>query len=275
MLLLALCVAVASLPAQVESGPTSRPQGPTIPADTEIKTTASGLKYSVLKAGAPNGEMPQVNDRVKVHYTGWLTDGTIFDSSVQRGQPAEFGVSQVIPGWTEGLQLMTPGARFKFTIPSELAYGARAQPKIPANSTLIFEVELLGVTKGPAPLPMPPFPGADGEGFTTTASGLKYKMLAEGEGTSPTKASTVTAHYAGWLADGKKFDASFPRGTPATFPLARVIPGWQEGVALMKPGAKYVFIIPPALGYQDRDVGGGLIPPNSTLIFHVELISVK
>lgn len=267
------CIMVASLPAQTDSGPASRPKRPTIPDDTEVKTTASGLKYCVLKAGAADGESPNVNDRVRVHYTGWLTDGTIFDSSVERGQPAEFGVSQVISGWTEGLQLMTQGSRFKFTIPAELAYGAQGRPQIPPNSTLIFEVELLSFTKGPTPLPLPPFPGADDTGYTKTDSGLKYKVLAEGEGTTPTKQNTVTVHYAGWLTDGKTFDASFTRGTPTTFPLGRVIQGWIEGVQLMKPGAKYVFFIPPELAYGPR--AQGPIPPNSTLIFHIELISVK
>lgn len=112
----------------------------------EVKTTASGLQYEVLKAGDANGKSPKDIDRVKVHYTGTLLDGTVFDSSVERGQPAEFGLRQVIKGWTEGLQLMKPGDKFKFFIPSALAYGDRQQgQKIKPYSTLIFEVELLEV----------------------------------------------------------------------------------------------------------------------------------
>ncbi|MDY0779855.1 FKBP-type peptidyl-prolyl cis-trans isomerase [Tenacibaculum sp. IB213877] len=109
-----------------------------------VITTESGLQYVVLKEG--NGEAPKATDRVKVHYHGTLLDGTVFDSSVDRGEPSEFGVSQVIKGWTEGLQLMKPGAKYKFFIPQELAYGAQQRgEKIKPFSALIFEVELLEV----------------------------------------------------------------------------------------------------------------------------------
>ncbi|PQJ19664.1 FKBP-type peptidyl-prolyl cis-trans isomerase [Tenacibaculum sp. SG-28] len=109
-----------------------------------VVTTASGLQYSVLKEG--EGEAPKESARVKVHYTGTLIDGTVFDSSVERNQPAEFGVTQVIKGWTEGLQLMKPGAKYKFFIPQELAYGyLQKGDKIKPFSTLVFEVELLEV----------------------------------------------------------------------------------------------------------------------------------
>jgi FKBP-type peptidyl-prolyl cis-trans isomerase len=109
-----------------------------------VRSTASGLQYKVLEPGS--GASPTDTNRVRVHYTGQLIDGTVFDSSVERGEPAEFGVTQVIAGWTEGLKLMQEGARFRFFIPSELGYGARAQgADIPANSTLIFDVELLEI----------------------------------------------------------------------------------------------------------------------------------
>lgn len=108
-----------------------------------VITTESGLQYEVLTAG--DGAMPKAEDTVKVHYHGTLADGTVFDSSVDRGEPAEFPLNRVIPGWTEGVQLMKVGSKFRFTIPSELAYGARATGKIKANSTLIFDVELLAI----------------------------------------------------------------------------------------------------------------------------------
>jgi FKBP-type peptidyl-prolyl cis-trans isomerase FklB len=110
-----------------------------------IITTASGLQYEVIKEGA--GENPKASSRVKVHYKGTLTDGTVFDSSIDRGKPAEFGVGQVIKGWTEGLQLMKPGAKYKFYIPQELAYGVNPRPgsKIKPFSALVFEVELLEI----------------------------------------------------------------------------------------------------------------------------------
>ncbi|MBK6835179.1 MAG: peptidylprolyl isomerase [Bacteroidetes bacterium] len=106
-----------------------------------------------------------------------------------------------------------------------------------------------------------------------TASGLAYITEKEGEGANPTASSSVTVHYTGTLLDGKKFDSSLDKGQPITFPLNRVIPGWTEGIQLMKKGGKIKLIIPPNLGYGSQNVGGGLIPPNSTLVFDVELIS--
>jgi len=108
-----------------------------------VTTTESGLQYEVLKQG--DGASPEAEDTVRVHYHGTLVDGTVFDSSVDRGQPAEFPLNRVIPGWTEGVQLMKVGSKFRFVIPSELAYGQRAQGQIKANSTLIFDVELLDI----------------------------------------------------------------------------------------------------------------------------------
>jgi FKBP-type peptidyl-prolyl cis-trans isomerase len=109
-----------------------------------VKVTASGLQYKVVKEG--NGPMPKDTDRVNVHYHGTLLDGTVFDSSVDRGKPLTFNLKGVIKGWTEGLQLMKVGSKFRFFIPSELAYGVRGGgPKIGPHATLIFDVELLGI----------------------------------------------------------------------------------------------------------------------------------
>ena len=114
-----------------------------------VSVTDSGLQYRVLQEGT--GVKPTTSDKVSVHYKGTLTDGTQFDSSYDRGQPATFGVTQVIKGWTEGLQLMAEGSKYEFVIPSELAYGAPGRPGIPPNSVLIFEVELLEVLKSGLP----------------------------------------------------------------------------------------------------------------------------
>lgn len=108
-----------------------------------VYTTKSGLKYRKIKEG--NGKKPKATDRVKVHYTGKLIDGTTFDSSVDRGQPITFGLGDVIPGWTEGLQLMDEGSKYMLYIPYNLGYGMRDMGNIPAGSTLVFEVELLEI----------------------------------------------------------------------------------------------------------------------------------
>ena len=111
-----------------------------------VKTTASGLQYIVEKEG--EGAQPTAEDEVTVHYTGKLLNGTVFDSSVNRGEPATFPLNRVIPGWTEGVQLMKEGGKYTFFIPSDLAYGPNGVPNvIPPHSTLIFEVELIKVVK--------------------------------------------------------------------------------------------------------------------------------
>jgi peptidylprolyl isomerase len=109
-----------------------------------VLETASGLQYQVLQKGE-GSEYPNANTTVKVHYHGSLLDGTVFDSSVERNKPISFSLNQVIKGWTEGVQLMVVGDKFKFFIPSELAYGNRATGKITSGSLLIFEVELLEI----------------------------------------------------------------------------------------------------------------------------------
>src|SRR5262245_49987515 len=130
------------------SGPGSEPAvtNAAAPAQTgEWTTTSSGLKYQVLKHGTGTVS-PKATDTVKVHYHGTLLNGTVFDSSVQRGEPISFPLNRVIPGWTEGVQLMKVGDKFKFEIPPNLAYGPNSpSPKIPPNSTLVFEVELIEI----------------------------------------------------------------------------------------------------------------------------------
>lgn len=125
----------------------------------------------------------------------------------------------------------------------------------------------------PTPMSTPAFVLPKDSDCTQTATGLRYQAVTEGAGRQPSRRDTVTVHYAGWLTDGTLFDASYSRGQTISFPLDRVIPGWTEGLQLMKVGSTYRFVIPPELGYGSRGAPP-VIGPNATLVFHVELVDV-
>jgi peptidylprolyl isomerase len=246
-----------------------------------VKTTASGLQYEVLAEGPADGASPKETDLVDVHYVGTLVDGVEFDSSRARGAAARFPLNQVIPGWTEGVQLMSEGDRYRFFVPADLAYGAQGTPGGPIgpNEALIFDVELLKVTNPERNAQAASaFLAENGKkaGVTSTTSGLQYQVLAEGPagGKQPTDASKVQVHYEGRLINGTVFDSSYQRGEPIEFPLNAVIPGWTEGVQLMSEGDKFRLFIPPALAYGPSGTPGGPIGPNEALIFDVELLKV-
>lgn len=234
-------------------------------------TTESGLKYIDNVLGT--GDLPKAGDKVKVHYTGTLEDGTKFDSSHDRNKPFEFslGLGQVIKGWDEGIATMKPGGKRKLIIPSELGYGERGSGKlIPSGATLIFDVELLEIIVAFVDTDFL-LPGRE----DNTESGLRMIIHKEGNGEKPRAGQTVSVHYTGLLETGKKFDSSHDRGRPFKFPLGqgRVIKGWDEAIALMSKGEKRTLVIPPELGYGSQDKGR--IPPNSTLIFEVELVDFQ
>ena len=229
------------------------------PADAT--KTASGLATKVLKPGTGK-DHPLKEDLVTVNYTGWTTDGKMFDSSVAAGKPATFGVARVIAGFSEGIQLMVPGEKRRLWIPEALAY--KGQAGRPAGM-LVFDVELLAMpNRAPADVKAPP---SDAK---RTASGLAYKVLQPGTNAKRPRASnTVTVHYTGWTTDGKMFDSSIVRGEPASFPLDGVIKGWTEGLQLMAEGEKTRFWIPENLAY------GGKSAPYGMLVFDVELIKIE
>lgn len=244
-----------------------------------VVTMPNGMQYEILKEG--KGAKPTINDKVKTHYHGTLIDGKVFDSSVDRGQPATFPLNGVIKGWQEGIPLMSVGAKYRFYIPQELAYGMRSpSPKIPAGSTLIFEVELLDINPGQKELQETIKKGdaflaenAKKKGVITTASGLQYKVIKEGSGAQPKLTDRVKVHYHGTLIDGTVFDSSVNRGEPTTFGVNQVIKGWQEGIPLMKVGSKVRLFIPQQLAYGTRATGK--IPAGSALIFDVELFEIN
>lgn len=239
------------------------------PADAEARP--SGLKSKVLQKGTGT-EHPAAEDTVKVHYTGWMTNGKMFDSSVKRGMPAEFPLNGVIAGWTEGVQLMVVGEKRRFWIPGGMAYGEVARrPGMPFG-TLVFDVELLGIKSAPKPIPAPTDVAAAPKEAKKTASGLAYKVLQKGTGAKhPAATSQVSVHYTGWTTDGKMFDSSVMRGEPTSFPLDHVIKGWTEGVQLMVEGEKTRFWIPAALAYGENPRPGA---PRGMLVFDVELLKI-
>jgi peptidylprolyl isomerase len=234
------------------------------PADA--KKTASGLATKVLAPGTGT-ERPRKFDRVTVNYSGWQTNGVLFDSSVMRGQPASFDVDKVIEGWTEGLQLMVEGEKRRLWIPENLAYKGRPGP--PAGM-LVFDVELLKVEKRPEPPAVPKDVAAAPKNAKRTPSGLASVVLKKGSGKAhPTASDFVEVHYSGWTTDGKMFDSSIMRGQPARFPLGQVIPGWTEGVQLMVEGEKRRLWIPEDLAYKGRPGA-----PQGMLVFDVELLKI-
>jgi len=264
----ALAVAVGANPAN----PSEVKMTTDTPADVaappaDAQKTASGLAYKLI--GKVDGsKKPKEWDTVSVHYVGWTTDGKKFDSSLDRGQPTSFPLNRVIAGWTEGVQLIGIGEHARFWIPENLAY--QGQPGAPAGM-LVFDVELLSITDGQAPVSAPADVAAAPADAKKTASGLAWKVIkAAPAGEKPKETSTVEVHYTGWTTDGKMFDSSVQRGQTAKFPLNRVIAGWTEGLQLMDVGQTARFWIPEALAYKGQPGR-----PAGMLVFDVELISVN
>lgn len=262
-------VAEGSKPADIEA-----PPDVAAPPENAEKSE-SGLAWTVLQEGTGDAH-PGEADIVTVNYTGWTTDGRMFDSSVKRGRPAEFPLNRVIKGWTEGVQLMTAGEKRRFWIPGDLAYGEAKQDDPhaafgPPRGTLVFDVELISFKEAPKPPEAPKDVAAIPKNAKKTKSGLGSRVLEKGTGkVHPTADSMVTVHYSGWTTDGKLFDSSIVRGAPATFGLKQVIPGWTEGLQLMVVGEKRRLWIPEDLAY-----GGRPGRPQGMLVFDVELLDIK
>jgi FKBP-type peptidyl-prolyl cis-trans isomerase FkpA len=250
------------------------------------KKTASGLYYSISVEG--HGDNVKAGQSVGVNYTGMFMDGKKFDSNTDTAfhhtQPfvLEVGKGRVIKGWDEGLQLLKTGSKATFYIPSPLAYGSQDRsPQIPANSILIFEVEILD---------MPDQGKIDDKLIqeylakinvkaTKTPSGLYYIINQKGLGNTAKPGKKVTMNYTGKTLDGKVFDSNtdpaFNHVQPFTFTLGQgmVIKGWDEGVQLLNLGSKATFIIPSGLAYGAAGAQGA-IAPNAVLLFDVEVTGI-
>lgn len=255
---------------------------PPLPQDTfpdirniKWKETAPGLALFDAKPGTGTGAVPGM--RIKLHYTGWLSQGTKFGSSKDLGKPFEviLGTGRLIKGWEQGLEGLAPqGVRYLRVSPS-MGYGAAAYASIPPNSTLIFRIEMLSAdADSTLAETMDFFPDTSELTLKDGPEGLRYAVLREGDSTreAAVTGDSVRVHYTGYLTNGTKFDSSRDRGEIFAFPLGggRVIRGWDLGVAGMYPGEKRVLIVPPGLGYGNRNAGP--IPGNSTLIFIIEYL---
>jgi FKBP-type peptidyl-prolyl cis-trans isomerase len=227
--------------------------------------TRSGLAYAFLTKG-PGGDKPKAWDRVGLHHAGWTSAGAPLESSPLE-RAAVFDVSGVMPGWTEALQLLSVGDKVRVWIPEALAHQGRVgQPR----GALVFDLELASIERRPEPPHAPADIARAPRSAKRTASGLAYRIVRKGDGgATATARDRVEVHYAAWTSDGKLFDSSVVRGTPATIPVSRVIPGWSEGLQLMGQGDKALFWIPEQLAYAGREGS-----PRGMLVYEVELLKI-
>lgn len=239
----------------------------------EVQTTPSGLQYVVLQVGDPGGDMPSLNDRATVHYDGRLAEnGTKFDSSYDRGSPATFGVTQVIPGWTEALQLMRPGDEWMVYLPSDIAYGPNGTPGGPIgpNADLMFRMNLIETLKDTTPggeffdkhLPW----NAQSSDVVTAESGLQYIVLKSGDENGPraTIEDKVSQHFEIRKADDNgRLESTFGGPSPQTMSVGQLLPQWSQALQLMRPGDDWMVFVPSAEG-----------GPSVDLVLRVNLIDI-
>ncbi len=228
--------------------------------------SASGLAWRVVTKGTGTSK-PREWDQVEVHYTGWTADGKMFGSSVTRGKPAKFTLFQVIPGWSEGVQLMVEGEKRRFWVPSKIAYdGKLGAPQ----GDLTFDIELLAINKKIDP-PAPPKDLAKAPSAAKrTKSGVSYKMLERGRGKKPADGDTVEIEYTGWLgATGKLFDSTHINAAANKMALKRLVPGWREVMLQLREGDHAIVWIPEKQAY-----GGRPGAPRGDLVLDLKLLSV-
>jgi FKBP-type peptidyl-prolyl cis-trans isomerase len=249
---------VAKPPAAADPAPAQPEQNmPETPADVaaapaDALKTESGLASKVLKAGTGD-KKPTAADTVTVHYSGWTTDGKMFDSSVKRGEPASFPLGGVIKGWTEGLQLMVVGEKRRFWIPEDLAYGPVVEGSGRPGGMLCFDVELLAIKEAPKP-------PADTE---KTAGGVAYKIIKEGEGEKPGADQVVTFHFTAKTMEGQVMQDSRMQPAPPSVPVDKLPPPLAEIINDMKAGEQRQSWLP------EPQTPGGFI------VADIELVSFK
>lgn len=228
------------------------------------KPLTAGLEVWDVSEGT--GTPVEKGAKVKIHYTGWTTDGQVFDSSRTRGKMAEFPLTSLIKGWQEGIPGMKPGGVRRLKIPADLGYGSQSKPKIPANSTLVFEIELAGE--------LPDLKAQEWKPLGDGKTGIRVWDVKPGTGEVVPQGAKVTIHYTGWTTDGKVFDSTVQGdGEPVTFPLPDLIKGWQEAVPGMKVGGVRRMELPYQYAYGEAGSPPD-IPRKATLIFEIEVKGV-
>ncbi|MBI3512035.1 MAG: FKBP-type peptidyl-prolyl cis-trans isomerase [Bacteroidetes bacterium] len=240
--------------------------------DTSWINISDGIRYHIKAKG--NGPAIQKWDKVTMRYVGRLMNDTVFDATYHHNnQPLSFHLCkhEVIAGWDSVVLRLHGGDVAEMYLPSKYGYGSRINGKIPPNSNLKFQVEVISVQPHSVPW------NATGKDTIKTPSGLKIIFLdSHPDGKMAKNGNKVTVHYDGFLIDGYPFDSSVERDQPFTFTLGTdpVIKGWAEGIMMMHEGDKAQLIIPFSLGYGEMGYPG-VIPPRSTLIFDVQLLEVK
>ncbi len=236
------------------------------------RVTDEGLEITDTEVGT--GEEAQDGDFLTIHFRGTLEDGQVFESTFERDEPivVQVGKGQLpIQGWDEGMIGMREGGKRSLVIPPNLAFGEEGVPGfIPGGEDIHMDIELVSIVKPPTPWDY------DESELETTESGLQYHVYEEGSGEKPEAGDTVSVHYSGYLEDGTMFDSSALRDQTFVFQVGQgqVIPGWDEGLLDMSVGEKRILVIPPELAYGDQGAGE-VIPPNTTIIFDVELVEIQ
>lgn len=259
---LALGICLSCTPAQEITAP-----DPAIPADKDPQTTPSGLVYSTLTAPAEGATKAVPGCAVVAHYQAWLPSGKLFDSSQRRERAERFVVGKVsVEGLNEGLQLTAKGGRYKLTLPAALAFGEAGRPPvIPANSPLVFDIEVLDVI-----LP-PTFPEGDEQAQKKTESGLAYEVLTAGAGETPDKDDVLEMRYAFWNQGGELLECSEWNDVTISGRIDDFrLPFLKEAPLLMQAGAVYRFVVPAALGFGDQ--GGPSLEKGESTIWKLTLV---
>ena len=233
---------------------------------------ANGIRRYTIDAGI--GNPAHEGDNVYVHFTGWLPDGTIYTSTRNNGDARRFtaGAGETFAGMDAALLTMAEGARCRFVIPNELAFGEKGYSnRIPPKTDLTLDIEMVRISPEKHVTKW----DASGRDTLSTATGLRYIVFEPGDGQQIVNNSIVTAHYSVYLPDGTLIDSSVKRESPIRYPVGTgmIIEGWEEASLLMRAGSRFQLLVPASLAYGDEGEPP-LIPANSDLIFDIEILDV-